>query len=110
MCSEECESVGYHPEECEVFCKAQYFPKSEDFYDEEKPVYESLLPLRCYLQQEFNPKKWKALISLESHNDIRRGKELWNREQVSKKIEAFWLSNRVTTGLMQQIFNQSNAI
>ena len=69
--------------ECKVFANAKFSPTQEDLHDEEKAMYESILSLRCYLQKEHNSLKWNAIMSLESHNDIRRDKELWKREQVS---------------------------
>lgn len=42
----------------------------------------SLPPNRCFFLQNFEKDKWETLMAMESHNDLRRGTELWDREQV----------------------------
>ncbi|KAK3879935.1 hypothetical protein Pcinc_015529 [Petrolisthes cinctipes] len=82
LCGVQCEGRGYHPLECHAFAKAGYKPKKDDF-SEAQYMYEAMLPLRCYCLKDSEPDKWETLRAMESHNDLRRGTELWDREQVN---------------------------
>ncbi|XP_037789283.1 SET domain-containing protein SmydA-8-like [Penaeus monodon] len=82
MCSPECESRGYHLLECTAYQAANYKPELKDFGDDQF-MYESMLPLRCFFLQNFEKDKWETLMAMESHNDLRRGTELWDREQTN---------------------------
>ena len=64
-----------------MLAQSQYNLDLKDFNDE-NPLYESILPLRCLLLQGREDSKWSTLMALESHDDLRRGGELWNYEQV----------------------------
>jgi len=81
MCCKECETNGYHPLECKVFAKASFRFIQSDF-DDENCLYQSILPLRCLMLKESNPKKWGILEAMESHCEMRNGTELWEIEQV----------------------------
>lgn len=81
MCSKECETQGYHPLECPVLAKSNFKPNLSE-YSEENSLYESILPLRCLLLKDKDERKWNTLMAMESHDDLRRGTELWNLEQV----------------------------
>jgi len=80
LCGKECEQRGYHPLECSVFCKNPKKPILGD-YDDNHSLYESILPLRCYLLKEKFPQKWSTLTAMESHDDLRRYTELFRRQQ-----------------------------
>ncbi|ETN61078.1 hypothetical protein AND_007277 [Anopheles darlingi] len=56
------------------------------------PMYQCLMPLRCLLLAESDPAKWELLQQLESHEEERRGSELWrnDREGVAKLIPRFF--------------------
>lgn len=82
LCSKECETRGHHPLECRVFAAAGYKPKKSDF-SEDIFMYEFMLPLRCFCLSSTDPKKWATMMAMESHNDLRRGTELWEREQLN---------------------------
>ena len=81
MCGKECETKGYHPLECGAFVKAKFRVDLKDFV-EINPLYESILPLRCFLLKDNYQKKWETLQAMESHDELRRGSELWEIEQV----------------------------
>ena len=57
-------------------CEAQF--EIEDYY---KPsyMYECIIVLRALLLQKQAPAKYKALMSLESHIEERRGTEVWTK-------------------------------
>lgn len=59
-------------------CDAQF--EIED-YDQYSYMYECIIVLRALLLQRTNPTKYKALMSMESHMEERRGTELWTRTQ-----------------------------
>ena len=59
-------------------CDAQF--EIED-YDQYSYMYECIIVLRALLLQKTNPTKYKALISLESHMEDRRGTEIWQKTQ-----------------------------
>ncbi|XP_068208669.1 SET domain-containing protein SmydA-8-like isoform X2 [Palaemon carinicauda] len=80
LCGPRCEEMGYHPLECKYFAAAGYQPCAADF-TEEQFIYESFLPLRCFCLQQSEPDKYQTLMAMESHNEARRGTELWLREQ-----------------------------
>ncbi|XP_045604494.1 SET domain-containing protein SmydA-8 [Procambarus clarkii] len=82
LCGPECETRGYHPLECNAFAASGYTPRQQDF-QEAQYMYEAMLPLRCYCLSKMEPDKWQTLIAMESHNDLRRGTELWEREQTN---------------------------
>lgn len=83
MCGPDCEDAGYHNFECVVYVASGYKPNLEDF-GEDNPMYESILPLRCVLLQDKDPEKWRTLIVMESHDELRKGTELWQIEQVKR--------------------------
>lgn len=82
MCGKECEDKGYHYLECPVFAEANFKLNLDEFKDDTS-LYESILPLRCYLIKQQDEKKWRTILALESHDDLRRGSELWEVEQVN---------------------------
>lgn len=82
LCGPECETRGYHPLECTAYQAAKYKPDLKDFGDDQF-MYESMLPLRCFFLQNFEKDKWETLMAMEAHNDLRRGTELWEREQTN---------------------------
>lgn len=84
MCGKKCEEKGYHYLECPVFAKANFKLNLKQFKDDTS-FYESILPLRCYLIKQQDEKKWNTILALESHDDLRRGSELWQVEQVRDK-------------------------
>ena len=59
-------------------CDAQF--EIED-YDQYSYMYECIIVLRALLLQRTNPTKYKALMSMESHMEERRGTEIWKRTQ-----------------------------
>jgi len=59
-------------------CDAQF--EIED-YDQYSYMYECIIVLRALLLQKTNPTKYKALMSLESHMEDRRGTEIWQKTQ-----------------------------
>ncbi|KAF2350507.1 SET domain [Trinorchestia longiramus] len=81
LCSPACELKGLHPLECAAFVKTNFKFNFSDF-SEEDPVFESILPLRCLMLRETDPKKWNTLRAMEPHDDLRRGSELWKTEQI----------------------------
>ncbi|XP_076045541.1 SET domain-containing protein SmydA-8-like isoform X2 [Oratosquilla oratoria] len=82
VCDADCENRGYHPLECQVFSKSSYTPDINTLV-EDRPIYESILPLRCFMLKKNDVKKWKTLSEMESHDDLRRGNDLWKEEQVN---------------------------
>lgn len=52
-----------------------------DSYDEPCYLYEGLATLRALMMQKTAPNKYKKIMSLQSHVDIRRGKPEWQRCQ-----------------------------
>ncbi|ODM98666.1 Protein msta, isoform A [Orchesella cincta] len=84
LCNEDCEKNPIHADnECLIFRKKRAFPKQIEF-DRHHPVYESILAIRCLRLKELNPKKWKRLITMEHHNNLRKELEgLWNRNEVN---------------------------
>ncbi|KAJ4438512.1 hypothetical protein ANN_14457, partial [Periplaneta americana] len=57
------------------------------------PLYLTVVPVRCLLLQEQDPEKWRALLTMEAHNDIRRALPvIWrnNQENVVDKIRKEW--------------------
>jgi len=44
-------------------------------------LYECITPLRALMLQKSNPKKWKALMKMESHLEERRGTAAWEKVQ-----------------------------
>lgn len=84
LCGKDCETEGYHPLECQVFSESAYKFSVSDLTN--NFLYEPILPLRCLLLQQRNSMKWNTLTALESHDHLRRGSELWNREQVNYEI------------------------
>ena len=56
-------------------------------------MYEIILPLRCLLLKSNDLKKWEKLMTMESHNDIRRGMTaLWSRNQdvIVNRLRNLW--------------------
>ncbi|KAK7073041.1 hypothetical protein SK128_003472 [Halocaridina rubra] len=82
LCSAKCEKMGYHPMECQFYADSGYIPCASDF-TEDQYVYEATLSLRCFCLSIYEPDKWKTLMAMESHNDPRRGTELWEREEAN---------------------------
>ncbi|KAF2350506.1 SET domain [Trinorchestia longiramus] len=82
VCGPECETEGYHPYECQVFSKVNFKLNLADF-GERNPVYECILPLRCLILREADPKKWATLQAMESHDEIRKKSDFWAIEQLN---------------------------
>ncbi|CAG0881754.1 unnamed protein product [Darwinula stevensoni] len=84
LCDEECEkSAGAHRDaECKVFAES-----GQDFhmknYESSNPMYECILPLRCLLLEESDPDGFQRLLTLESHQELRKGTEIYRAEQVN---------------------------
>lgn len=69
--------------ECEVLGRSKTALKISN-YDKPHPIYECILTIRCLQLRTRNPREWQRLLTLEPHNDYRRGlKELWHRNQVN---------------------------
>ncbi|XP_072944592.1 SET domain-containing protein SmydA-8-like [Epargyreus clarus] len=75
MCSSSCSGqgkyTGHSTQECDTLKKVPPdYSKLEDLKDS----YQALMPLRCLLQKEADPEKWKAISEMESHNELRRAR------------------------------------
>ncbi|XP_042215469.1 SET domain-containing protein SmydA-8-like [Homarus americanus] len=106
LCGPECEGRGYHPLECNAFAASGYKPNQKDF-SEAQYMYEAMLPLRCYCLTKMEPDKWKTLIAMESHNDLRRGTELWEREQTNV---VDYLLKKVKLGVDEELLHTITGI
>jgi len=78
LCGPTCaKKVAKNPE---VIVPAQCEAKFEiDEYFQPSYLYECIIVMRALLLQKTAPSKYKALMSLESHNEERRGTPAWNK-------------------------------
>ncbi|XP_066992449.2 SET domain-containing protein SmydA-8 isoform X1 [Anabrus simplex] len=87
LCGPDC--PGFHTEyghseaECSLFAKKpQKFP--DDLTEcSIKSQYQAIVPLRCLLLKTVDPAKWRTLLTMESHNEVRR------------KIPVIWKTNQL---------------
>ena len=82
VCGKDCKTQGYHYLECPVLAKSSYKFSVKDIIDG-TISYEAILPLRCSLLKGREDAKWNILMAMESHEELRREGELWQREQVN---------------------------
>ena len=98
LCSQFCHGVGEEYGHSNTECAVLKETKSEnglDYADFSKlrESYNAVVPLRCLLKKETNPKCFETIIDMESHNNIRRNiPDLWNLNQtmVVDRIRRDW--------------------
>uniref|UniRef100_A0A1L8DX66 Putative histone tail methylase n=1 Tax=Nyssomyia neivai TaxID=330878 RepID=A0A1L8DX66_9DIPT len=99
MCSTKCpgyrEKFGHGGTECSILREKRLADTLEKFQgmSEMKQIYECILPLRCLLLRDSDPKRWAILMDMESHNAVRRKLPiLWNRNQdvIVNRIRNSW--------------------
>lgn len=88
LCSAKCpgyrEKFGHSRTECSLLREKRVADVLERCPGkaEMKQIYECILPLRCLLLRDTDPKRWSILMGMESHNTVRRKlPTLWNRNQ-----------------------------
>ncbi|XP_050092198.1 SET domain-containing protein SmydA-8-like [Anopheles aquasalis] len=91
VCKRSCQDNPAHRAECKLTIGRGSKIAIQHFYVPH-PMYQCLMPLRCLLLAESDPAKWELLQQLESHEEERRGSELWrnDREGVAKLIPRFF--------------------
>lgn len=99
LCSLKCKGLhkefGHTIEECAVLKHT----KSSSNFDFNNPEsmrinYNAIVPLRCLMLKTTNPDKYEKLMSMESHNDIR------------KNIPVIWTTNQ--TSVVDKIIKEWN--
>ncbi|GAB0100694.1 SET domain-containing protein [Sergentomyia squamirostris] len=83
-CSGYRQKFGHSSAECSLLRKNRVADALERCKSqvEMKQIYECILPLRCLLMRDTDPKRWAILMDMESHNVVRKKiPVLWNRNQ-----------------------------
>lgn len=88
------ERYGHTQEECKILSesKSSRHLDYSDFTDLSLHLH-AIVPLRCLLLKHTNPESYETLMTMESHNDIRRKiLELWEGNQtfVVDRIRKDW--------------------
>ena len=86
LCDEECEksAEAHRNAECKVFAECgQDFHIKNYASSSSNPMYECILPLRCLLLEESDPEGFQKLLTLESHQELRKSTEIYKAEQVT---------------------------
>ncbi|KAF4518907.1 hypothetical protein B566_EDAN006745, partial [Ephemera danica] len=93
MCGVKCPGLEKHRPECELLCAGKAVPLAPVLLDERPELYNAIVPLRCLYLRDKHPDKWKTLMSMEAHNEIRRARPtIWrtNQEYVVQPIREMW--------------------
>lgn len=110
MCSASCSGLyktnGHEAEECKILTEISFDGEMErDVIN----VYNFIVPLRCLLFKRSSQSKWNTLMSMESHNNIRKCvKNIWdlNAQTVVQKIQKYFDSDEIHTvcGILEVCF------
>lgn len=95
LCSKECEESTEHKEECELTQKREQKKVVIHEFTTPHPMYQCLSTLRALLLKKSDKSKFEKLISLESHENIRRGSPQYkvDLESIGKFIPKFFQTN-----------------
>lgn len=89
MCSSKCKGLGKKYGHTQIECAVLKATKSCQFFDyntveKMRPNYNAVVPLRCLLLKETDPQTYEHLMTMETHNEIRRNiPELWRTNQIT---------------------------
>ncbi|EFA08507.1 SET domain-containing protein SmydA-8 [Tribolium castaneum] len=98
LCSPKCKGLGKRFGHSQVECAVLKATKSSKFlnydnFEEMRPNFNAIVPLRCLLLKETDARSYQHLMTMETHNEIRRNiPELWqtNQRTVVDKIRIDW--------------------
>ncbi|XP_075980482.1 SET domain-containing protein SmydA-8-like isoform X2 [Anticarsia gemmatalis] len=95
MCSSACPGIGkytgHSTYECDTLKK---IPPDYSKLEDLKDSYQALMPLRCLLLKKFDPEKWRAVSTMEAHNELRRARgDIWpiNEKNVVQRFKKWKL-------------------
>lgn len=77
VCAPSCEISKYHKAECQVLARATGKIRIDNM-SAAHPAYECILPLRCILLKESDPKKWEEIRNMQDHVEDIKNTELHN--------------------------------
>ncbi|XP_044252452.1 SET domain-containing protein SmydA-8-like [Tribolium madens] len=98
LCSSKCRGLGKRFGHTQIECEVLKATKSSNFLDYKnfekmRPNFNAIVPLRCLLLKETDSWSYQHLMTMETHNEIRRNiPELWqtNQSTVVDRIRRDW--------------------
>lgn len=113
MCSSSCSGLykrtGHDVGECKILAEISF---DGEMQRDVINVYNFIVPLRCLLLKRSSQSKWNTLLSMESHNNIRRNiKTIWNlnTKTVVEKLQKYFDPDEIHTvcGILEVCFELS---
>ncbi|CAH2044304.1 unnamed protein product, partial [Iphiclides podalirius] len=94
-CSESCPGqgkyTGHATYECDLL---KTVPPDYSKLEDLKDCYQAITPLRCLLLKKEDPSKWKAISTMEAHNELRLARgDIWptNEKHVVQRLKSWGL-------------------